>query len=71
MKIKQLKSQLTKAGFSRLPKRGKGSHSIWLHQRSRIKIIHSGRDASDAKFYQVKAVNSAIAQINNKSYLKS
>ena len=67
MKIKQLKSRLSKAGFFRLPKRGKGSHSIWLHQRFQIKVVNSGKDNTDAKPYQLKAINSAIAQINGKS----
>ena len=65
MKVRHLRQQLSKAGFSRLKKRGKGSHSIWQHPAASITIIQSGHDNRDALPYQVKAVRSALTQINH------
>jgi predicted RNA binding protein YcfA (HicA-like mRNA interferase family) len=62
MKNRILKSRLSKAGFIRLPKRGKGSHSVWRHPYYHICIIQSGKDSHDAKPYQVKTLNMVIAQ---------
>ena len=62
MKIRTLKSNLSKAGFIRLNKRGKGSHSIWRHKINHINIVCSGKDSSEAKYYQIKALNIALAQ---------
>ena len=64
MKVRHLKQQLSKAGFSRLPKRGKGSHQIWQHYPSQTKLIQSGRNSKEALPYQVKAVRCAIRKIN-------
>ena len=54
---------LQKAGFTLLPKRGKGSHSYWLHPLLDEPIILSGKDGSDARFYQEKAVKQALKAI--------
>ena len=62
MKIRQLESQLSRAGFICLKARGKGSHRVWQHQQLRHKIIQSGHDGLDALPYQIKAVRAAIAQ---------
>ena len=63
MKNKVLKSRLSKAGFIRLPKRGKGSHSIWQHPIYPIAIIQSGKDNRDAKSYQVKILKLVLQKI--------
>lgn len=65
MKVRQLKQQLSQAGFSRLKKRGKGSHRIWQHPIAKVKVVQSGHDNKDALPYQVKAVRSALTQINH------
>ena len=63
MKIKALKTSLSKAGFIRLKNRGKGSHTIWRHKTNHINIVCSGKDSKEAKYYQVKALKVAIKQI--------
>ncbi len=62
MKIRKLKQSLSQAGFIRLNKRGKGSHTIWKHKTNHINIVCSGKDNKDAKPYQVKAFQVAIAK---------
>ncbi|MDJ0648270.1 MAG: type II toxin-antitoxin system HicA family toxin [Xenococcaceae cyanobacterium MO_188.B19] len=63
MKIRTLKSSLSKAGFDYLPKRGKGSHSMWKYPFSNKKITISGKDNKQAKPYQIKAYERALAQV--------
>ena len=65
MKVRHLRQRLSKAGFSRLKKRGKGSHSIWQHPVASITIIQSGRDGKDAKPYQIKAITLALKKVNH------
>ena len=62
MNIKALKSSLTKAGFIPLKKRGKGSHTILRHPINHVLVVVSGKDSKEAKYYQVKALNIALAQ---------
>ncbi len=47
---------LQKAGFTLLPKRGKGSHSYWVHVLLPKPIVLSGKDGKDAKPYQEQKV---------------
>ncbi|WP_036489757.1 type II toxin-antitoxin system HicA family toxin [Myxosarcina sp. GI1] len=63
MKIRTLKSKLSKAGFVCCSRRGKGSHSVWKHPVCSVAVIQSGKDCKDAKPYQIKAVDSALQQI--------
>lgn len=63
MKNRTLKSRLSKAGFFQVPKRGKGSHSLWRHPVYPIAIIHSGKDNSHAKPYQVKTLKLVLQTI--------
>jgi predicted RNA binding protein YcfA (HicA-like mRNA interferase family) len=63
-KIRELKQQLIKVGFLRIP--GKGSHTNWIHPLYTGQITLSGKDGSDAKSYQEKAVNEAIAEVLRK-----
>jgi len=60
-KIRELKSLLSKAGFTCLP--GKGSHTKWFHPLLPGKLTLSGKDGDDAKPYQEKDVNGAIRRI--------
>jgi predicted RNA binding protein YcfA (HicA-like mRNA interferase family) len=63
MKIRILKSRLSKAGFFQVPKRGKGSHSIWRHPLYPITIVQSGKDNRNAKPYQVKTLKLVLQKI--------
>jgi hypothetical protein len=58
-KIRNLKSDLGKAGFFWEP--GKGSHTHWIFEQDpTIRVLLSGGDGDDAKPYQVKDVRQAI-----------
>ena len=65
-KIRELKAVLSQAGFICLPKRGKGSHSIWRHPLYKDDVRLSGKDGKDAKPYQEKAVTKALKEIKTK-----
>jgi predicted RNA binding protein YcfA (HicA-like mRNA interferase family) len=62
-KIRELKQMLRKAGFKLLPKRGKGSHSIYRHPLLSEDVKLSGNDGKDAKRYQEKEVEQAIEEV--------
>ncbi len=62
-KVRQLKQMLQQAGFLLLPRRGKGSHSYWVHPLVSSPVVLSGQDGSDAKPYQEKDVVNALAEI--------
>jgi predicted RNA binding protein YcfA (HicA-like mRNA interferase family) len=64
-KIRQLKSALSKAGFSSRP--GKGSHTVWEHPAlSRVKVTIAGKDGDDAKHYLVEEVQKALDQLKGR-----
>nr|WP_237266068.1 type II toxin-antitoxin system HicA family toxin [Tolypothrix bouteillei] len=46
-----------------LPKRGKGSHSYWIHPLLRNPVVLSGKDGKDAKPYQEKDVTAALEEL--------
>lgn len=54
---------LKQAGFTVLPKRGKGSHSYWIHPLLPKPVVLSGKDAGDAKPYQERQVNTALRKV--------
>jgi predicted RNA binding protein YcfA (HicA-like mRNA interferase family) len=60
-KIRQLVSDLTKAGFVRVTG-GKGSHRKFRHPRVPGAVIVSGGDGDDAHHYQEKQVLNAIRE---------
>jgi predicted RNA binding protein YcfA (HicA-like mRNA interferase family) len=60
-KIRQLVSDLTAAGFVRVPG-GKGSHRKFKHRRIAGAVILSGGDGDDAYHYQEKQVRNAIRE---------
>ena len=62
MKIRTLKSSLSKAGFIYLKKRGKGSHTMLRHPTNHVVVVVSGKDGSEAKYYQIKALKVALAK---------
>lgn len=62
-KIRQLKADLRRAGFVAEPKRGKGSHTVWVHEHEPgITVVLAGQDGDDAKLYQERDVRNAIAR---------
>ena len=62
-KIRQLKSDLKNAGFVERPDRGKVSHSFWVDpDHTGISVTIAGHDGDDAKGYQEKQVQEAIAR---------
>jgi predicted RNA binding protein YcfA (HicA-like mRNA interferase family) len=63
-KIRELKEMLRKAGFTEL--KGKGSHTNWIHPNYAGKVTVSGKDSSDAKRYQEKEIEQAIAEVERK-----
>ena len=60
-KVRELIAQLERAGFEH--RGGKGSHRNYVHPRLSKPVTISGKLGEDAKRYQVRAVNSAIAEI--------
>lgn len=62
-KVRELKQMLEKAGFTLLPKRGKGSHTVWEHPLYGGKIVLSGKDSKDAGKYQEKDILKAIEEV--------
>ena len=60
-KIRQLKSELRRAGFYERTDLGKGSHTRWFHPAApEITVTVSGADGDDAQYYQESAVRRAI-----------
>ncbi len=62
-KVRELKQILQQAGFSLLPKRGKGSHSYWEHPLLAKPVILSGKDSNDCRPYQEKDVLIALKDL--------
>jgi predicted RNA binding protein YcfA (HicA-like mRNA interferase family) len=62
-KIRELKTVLSKAGFTHRP--GKGSHTVWSHPLLPYSLTISGKDGSDADRYQEKDVKNALQDLAN------
>lgn len=60
-KVRELETDLTKAGFTRQP--GKGSHCHYLHPKYKGKVTISGQPRDDADHYQEKEVRKAIEAV--------
>jgi len=60
-KIRELVAELEGAGF--VNRGGKGSHRNYVHPRLSKPITISGRLGDDAKQYQIRAVRTAIAEV--------
>jgi predicted RNA binding protein YcfA (HicA-like mRNA interferase family) len=63
-KIRQLVSDLEKAGFLRVSG-GKGSHRKFVHARFPGFVLLSGQDGEDARHYQEKHVRNALRKIQS------
>lgn len=64
-KVRELKQMLRKNGFKQIPKRGKGSHTVWTHPLYNGNVILSGQDGKDAQRYQEQKVNQAIREVKS------
>ncbi len=64
-KIRELKAALAKAGFELLPRRGKGSHTVWQHPLLPGSLTLAGKDGDDANRYQEKDVRQALQQLDD------
>lgn len=64
-KVRELKAILSSEGFVLIPKRGKGSHSVWYHPLLAEPVILSGKDGADADRYQEKDVRVALKLLND------
>lgn len=61
-KVRQLSAELRRAGFVWRP--GKGSHRVWYHPRfPQFEVSLSGSEGQDARFYQVRQVREALAEV--------
>ncbi len=61
-KIRQLKSDLRRAGFMWRP--AKGSHTVWFHPRLIVdEVTLSGKDGDDAEHYQERAVRQVLSKL--------
>jgi predicted RNA binding protein YcfA (HicA-like mRNA interferase family) len=63
-KIRQLVSELEKAGFTRIHG-GKGSHRKFVHPKFRGFVLISGQEGNDARPYQEKQVRNALRQVQS------
>lgn len=61
---------LQKAGFTLLPKRGKGSHSYGINPLLLKPVVLSGKDSKDAKPYQEKDVIESIQEVEQLKQLE-
>jgi predicted RNA binding protein YcfA (HicA-like mRNA interferase family) len=68
-KIRQLKADLRREGFSLDPERGKGSHTVWTHPDFPGIVTVVGRDGDDAQHYQEKEVRNAISAVRQRKPL--
>jgi len=59
-KIRELIRELERAGFNN--RRGKGSHRNFIHPKVSKPVTISGKIGSDAKKYQIRAVQLAIEE---------
>ena len=66
VKIRKLKSVLSRAGF--YARSSKGSHTVWRHSNfPAIRVTLSGKDGEDAQQYQINDVRDALRKVG-KSY---
>ncbi len=62
-KIRELKSNLQKAGFMLLKERGKGSHTMWEHPLLANWGVISGKGGDDADRHQELEVRDALIEL--------
>jgi predicted RNA binding protein YcfA (HicA-like mRNA interferase family) len=59
-KIREIKQNLSKAGFVLQKGRGKGSHTYWIHPDLELPLIIPGKDGDDAPRYLEQQINKAL-----------
>ena len=64
-KVRELISDLERAGFVRLPGAGKGSHRKFVHDEYPGAVTVSGRSGGDARPYQEQAVRRAVKAVSD------
>lgn len=62
-KLRQLRAELRRSGFTLDTKRGKGSHTYWTHPLVSYPVVLSGEDGDDADHYQERDVRKAILDL--------
>jgi predicted RNA binding protein YcfA (HicA-like mRNA interferase family) len=62
-KMRELRSKLQRCGFIQL--QGKGRHEKWYHAKSKVLIVLSGSDGSNAKPYTIKIIDDAIKSVKS------
>jgi predicted RNA binding protein YcfA (HicA-like mRNA interferase family) len=63
-KVRQLESDLRRAGFVLLPGRGQGSHRQWRHPAvPGATVTVAGNPGDDADHYQERDVRDAIRRV--------
>ena len=67
-KIRQLMADLQRAGFMELPRRGKGSHSLWKHldYPEVPAVTLAGQAGDDAQPYQERDVRHVLDQVKGR-----
>ena len=64
-KIRELKSELRRAGF--VMRIGKGSHTVWMHpDLPDVQLTLSGHDGDDAHRYQERDVRDILARLHKR-----
>ncbi len=63
-KIRDLMRKLEQRGF--VNRGGRGSHRNYTHPRCSRPLTLSGKAGDDAKSYQIRAVEKAIAEVEEK-----
>jgi predicted RNA binding protein YcfA (HicA-like mRNA interferase family) len=63
-KIRELKAMLLSFGFQF--RSGKGSHTVWFHEKLSRNVVLSGRDGDDAKPYQEKEIRNVLKELQEK-----
>jgi predicted RNA binding protein YcfA (HicA-like mRNA interferase family) len=64
-KLRQLRAELARNGFSKEAGRGKGSHTYWTHPLLPYPLILSGHDGDDANHYQERDVRNALRDLRD------
>jgi len=62
-KIRELKAQIAREGFVKLPNRGKGSHERWRHPRIKETMTIPGKDGSDVPRYLEKQLAKLLSAL--------
>jgi predicted RNA binding protein YcfA (HicA-like mRNA interferase family) len=60
-KIRELKQTISQSGFTLQTRRGKGSHSYWIHPLlPSVPLTLPGKDGDDAPRYLEQQINKAL-----------